>query len=211
MDRTLRNLAAVAAAFFIGFIGTAHPVLAIGNIDFSNPAFAATGTRQTSTPIGHAEFCLLNRSECGPNQVVVNAAALTQENWQQLIDVNNRFNTQVKPVTDEQLYRVPEFWTYPDGYGDCEDYVLAKRRALMEEGWPASTLLITVLRKQDGEGHAVLMVRTDRGDLILDNLDALIKVWTDTPYQYIKRQSQTNAGKWVDIYDPPTRLASLKN
>jgi predicted transglutaminase-like cysteine proteinase len=180
-------------------------------IDFANPAFAATGNSQTSTPIGHAEFCQLHRAECGDNNVMVDAVALTEAKWQQLIDVNNGFNTTVTPETDEQLYRVAEFWTYPNGAGDCEDYALAKRRALLKEGWPASTLLLTVVRQLNGEGHAVLMVRTDRGDLVLDNQDALIRVWTDTPYQFLKRQSQANAGKWVDIYDPPTRLASLRN
>jgi predicted transglutaminase-like cysteine proteinase len=71
----------------------------------------------------------------------------------------------------------------------------------MEAGWPASTLLIAVVRQGDGSGHAVLMVRTDRGDLVLDNQEASIRVWNETPYQYIKRQSQAHAGQWVDMID----------
>lgn len=209
MDRASRRRTIFGAALLVGLLGATQDGMAIG-IDFSNPAFAAAGNRQTSTPIGHAEFCQLHRSECGPNKSFVDAVALTADNWQQLIAINNRLNTGIKPETDEQLYGVPEFWTYPNGYGDCEDYALAKRRALIKDGWPASALLMTVVRKKDGEGHAVLMVRTDRGDLVLDNLDALIKLWTDTPYEFLKRQSQADAGKWVDIYDPPARLASLK-
>ena len=208
MHRASNKLAAIVVSLIIVAFGSPLSALAV-SVDFSNAAFAATGRGQTSTPIGHAEFCLVHRSECGPNTNLVNAVELTAGNWQQLIDVNNRFNTEVTPVTDAKLYNVAELWTYPSGSGDCEDFVLAKRRALMEMGWPASTLLITVVRQHNGEGHAVLMVRTDRGDLILDNQDALIKVWTDTPYQYLKRQSQADSGKWVDIFDTPARLASV--
>ena len=208
MYGAIRTVAVFAVSILVGALVPALPAYAL-NVDFSNPAFAATGRVQTSTPIGHAEFCQLHRGECGPNRQLVSAVELTSDNWQQLIDVNNRYNSNVRPVTDAKLYNVAEFWTYPDQYGDCEDYVLAKRRALIEAGWPASTLLITVVRQRNGEGHAVLMVRTDRGDLVLDNQDALIKLWTETPYEYLKRQSQADSGKWVDIYDNTDRLALL--
>ena len=52
-----------------------------------------------------------------------------------------------------------------------------------------------------GDGHAVLTVRTDRGDFILDNLVSKVLDWRDTRYRYLKRQSTANAGKWVDIID----------
>jgi predicted transglutaminase-like cysteine proteinase len=210
MVRGKSGRALVTAVVLVGGLASAGKALAL-NVDFTNPAFAAIGHKQASTPIGHAEFCHFHRGECGPNAQIVDAVALTEVKWKQLIAVNNQLNTAITPVTDEQLYHVPEFWTYPEGYGDCEDYALAKRRALMQDGWPASTLLMTVVRQKNGEGHAVLMVRTDRGDLILDNQDALIKVWTDTPYQYLKRQSQTDSSKWVDIFDPPTRLAAAQS
>jgi predicted transglutaminase-like cysteine proteinase len=110
-------------------------------------------------------------------------------------------NATVVPVTDEDLYHVSEFWTYPNGYGDCEDIALEKRRELIEAGWPVSTLLMAVVRQRNGEGHAVLMVRTDRGDLVLDNQVGSIDLWSQTPYKFIKRQSQANAGQWVDMVD----------
>ena len=173
---------------------------AAASIDTANPAFAPTGG-MTSIPVGHAEFCRTNRSECGRNASVVEAVELDEGRWKELLSVNQKFNAEVKPVTDSDLYNVAEFWTYPKGAGDCEDYVLAKRRALIERGWAASTLLMAVVRQPNGEGHAVLMVRTDRGDLVLDNQEGLVKVWNDTPYQYLKRQSQSDQGKWVDIID----------
>ena len=83
----------------------------------------------------------------------------------------------------------------------AEDYQLAKQRELIREGWPASDLLMTVVREKSGDGHAVLMVRTDRGDLVLDNEDSLIRLWSDTPYVFLKRQSQGDASAWVGLID----------
>ncbi len=183
---------------------------ASSNVDLSNPAFAAV-TGRTSIPIGHSEFCKTRPQECGINANVQEIVPLTQERWEQLLRVNTAANTNIVAVTDEQLYQTVEFWTYPNGYGDCEDFVLAKRRDLINLGWNPSTLLISVVRQVSGDGHAVLMVRTDRGDLILDNMEGLVKLWNQTPYQYIKRQSQTHAGQWVDIADPRpmSTIASL--
>lgn len=186
------------------------PTQASGKVDLSNPAFVSV-IGSTSIPIGHAQFCRSHSSECTFHSSLSETAPLNQERWNELLEINTQFNTSIAPVTDDKLYQIVEFWTYPNGAGDCEDYVLAKRRALIQIGWPPSTLLITIVREANGAGHAVLMVRTDRGDLILDNQEGLIKLWNQTPYQYIKRQSQSHAGLWVNIADtrPTTTIASL--
>jgi predicted transglutaminase-like cysteine proteinase len=186
-------------------VGVAMFILAMpgkaGEVDFANPAFAPAGGL-TSIPIGAATFCKANRADCAINRNVVEAMPLDEKRWAQLVDTNNLVNAAVVPVTDIDYYRQNEVWAYPtDGYGDCEDFALAKRKALIADGWNPSTLLITVVRQQDGDGHAVLMVRTDRGDLVLDNQDGRILVWNQTPYQYLKRQSQADAGRWVDLID----------
>jgi predicted transglutaminase-like cysteine proteinase len=177
-----------------GVAGTAAAV------DFNNPAFAPGGAA-TSIPVGHYEFCRTAPGECAANPVVAGAVVLTDENWQQLVDINNAINVAVAPLSDADQYQMAERWVYPTTAGDCEDYVLAKRRALAEQGWPISTLLIAVVQQYSGEGHAVLMARTDRGDVVLDNQDGDIHLWNETPYTYIKRQSQEHAGRWVAIAD----------
>ena len=169
--------------------------------DTTNVAFVQTRDGAASIPVGHAEFCQQRPQECGPNAQVISAVPLTEALWQQLLNTNAQVNAAVVPVTDEQLYKVSEFWTYPNGYGDCEDYALEKRRELINQGWPASTLLLTVVKQPNGEGHAVLTVRTDRGDLVLDNQIGSVDLWNATPYKFIKRQSQANAGQWVDMID----------
>lgn len=178
----------------------AAPAMASQSVDLANPAFAPT-TGPTSVPIGAAEFCKTHRKDCGPSADMVDVETLTDANWQQLVAINSAINARVAPITDQDLYHVNEFWTYPDGQGDCEDYALEKRRQLIAKGWSPSALLMTVVRQQNGEGHAVLMVRTDRGDLVLDNQVGQVLVWNTTSYQFIKRQSQTDSRKWVGIDD----------
>ena len=193
--------ALLALAFF------AAPAVASQSVDLSNPAFAPT-TGPTSIPIGAAEFCKTHRNDCGPSASTVEVELLTDASWQQLVGINNAINKRVAPITDQDLYHVNELWTYPNGQGDCEDYALEKRRQLIAKGWSPSALLMTVVRQQNGEGHAVLMVRTDRGDLVLDNQVGQVLVWNDTSYQFIKRQSQTDSRKWVGIDDTRIITAS---
>ncbi len=166
-------------------------------------AFMMT-TGKTSQPIGHYEFCQSHVSECQIRSRKPARVVLTPQLWNQLVAVNAQVNLSVTPETDEQNYGRQEFWAYPNGRGDCEDLVLLKRRDLIQEGWPVSALLITVVRQKNGEGHAVLTVETDRGDLILDNLQPRVLVWGDTDYLYVKRQSEFDTGQWVGIEDART-------
>ena len=179
-------------------------------VDLSNPAFTKE-RGATSTPVGYYQFCKMWPAEC-VGRDATNPVVLTDPLWQQLTSVNLAVNAAVRPVTDQDLYHVAEYWTYPQGgAGDCEDFVLEKRRELIANGWPEADLLIAVVRKLDGEGHAVLIAHTDRGDLVLDNLDGGVRVWSDTPYVYVKRQSGADNRQWVGLEDNRQILsASIK-
>jgi predicted transglutaminase-like cysteine proteinase len=152
----------------------------------------------TSQPIGHYEFCQSHRSECGANRNV-NAVDMTDAKWELVRFVNNVVNTTITPMTDKEIYGKEEVWAYPTTAGDCEDFALLKRRILIQRGFSPANLLMTVVRKPDGEGHAILTLRTTRGDFVLDNLASTVKPWFDTNYSFIKRQSSANAGRWVTI------------
>ena len=161
----------------------------------------------TSQPIGHYDFCKTHVSECNIRPTDLNPIRVSAYVWQEIASVNDEVNHAVKPLSDIDHYGKDEVWAYPDdGLGDCEDYVLEKRRDLMRKGISLADLLITVVRKPDGEGHAVLTVRTDRGDYILDNLTDEVKSWTRTPYRYLKRQAVDNTGRWVSIRSGQTTL-----
>ena len=119
----------------------------------------------TLPPIGYVTFCQIHKVDCRPKGPFVDRIQLTPAKLSELKRVNDQVNTAVVPVTDLEHYGKVDWWTYPaDGKGDCEDYALEKRRRLIALGWPESTLLITVVRDQNNEGHAILTVRTDEGD-----------------------------------------------
>lgn len=153
----------------------------------------------TSQPIGHYEFCQAYPSECEIKSKSSTAPRVTDFGWSVIREVNASVNREITPITDMDLFGKDEVWTYPEVAGDCEDFVLLKRKRLMEKGFSPSDLLITVVRKPDGEGHAVLTVRTSQGDFVLDNLNDDAKLWTRTSYRFLKRQASFHTGRWVTI------------
>lgn len=193
MLKTITKMIAVAVLLSGGLIETAQAL----------PAnMAVTGA--TNPPIGHYEFCKINPSECTPNGKDRGPMVLTREGWQKILEINYDVNQAIAPLTDMEINGVEEKWSYPDTVGDCEDYVLLKRRKLIENGFSPSNLLITVVLQPSGAGHAVLTVRTDRGDFILDNMRDKVLLWSDTEYTYLKRQSTENSGRWVKLQDGRT-------
>ena len=160
-------------------------------------------------PIGWVEFCNDNPADCKGGATQPRDIVMTQAAWKDLVRVNRWVNENVKPMTDQDHWGVIEKWSYPtDGYGDCEDYVLLKRKMLMDAGWPREALLITVVRDKKGEGHAVLTVKSDKGEFILDNQNEDVLAWTETGYRFVKRQSQADANVWVSLGDSRPAVAT---
>ncbi|MER8520738.1 MULTISPECIES: transglutaminase-like cysteine peptidase [unclassified Mesorhizobium] len=165
----------------------------------------------TSQPIGHYDFCKSHRAECEIRSRDNGPEHMTGKLWRQITSVNLTVNNNVKPMSDLDQYGQDEFWAYPDsGFGDCEDYALEKRRRLINSGIPVSDLLMTVVRKPDGEGHAVLTVRTDTGDFILDNLTDTVRRWDQTGYRFLKRQAGTDTGRWVSLDGDNPLVSAIK-
>ncbi len=166
----------------------------------SAAGFMPSGTR-TSQPIGHYDYCVSDPDDCTKKTGNPAPVTLTRKLWSDMQDVNNAANTMIEPITDMDQWGVEERWSIPVNKGDCEDYVLMKRKQLIGMGVPISDALITVVRQRNGAGHAVLTVRTDRGDFILDNLEPQILAWNKTSYRYLKRQSDKDASQWVSVQD----------
>jgi len=145
------------------------------------------------------KFCETNLSECAVDTSQPMTIDLTPQVWKTLNAVNQHVNATIQPVTDMDHWGVVDLWSFPDdGKGDCEDFQLLKRRLLAEKGLPRRAMRMTVVIDELGEGHAVLMIRTDKGDYILDNKTNSILPWDRTGYVYIKRESQT-ATAWVSL------------
>lgn len=162
--------------------------------------FGALGA-VTKAPSGWLQFCSENPAECRPAAEESRDVVLTPELLQQLFSINAYANGRVKWTSDAELYRKTEHWAYPLDRGDCEDIVLLKRRLLANAGWPLGALLITTVEDPNDKDqlHAVLTVRTDRGELILDNQTPEILFWFETNYRYLTRQSPADPNVWVSF------------
>jgi predicted transglutaminase-like cysteine proteinase len=199
---TLVVVGAAALAATTGVAAASERNLAYNYVAHERIVYATVGAT-TRAPIGWVEFCVEYKPECDTKPVAPRDIVLTPKVWSDLVKVDTWVNDHVKPMTDLDHWGVVERWNYPDdGYGDCEDYVLQKRRMLLRAGWPRSALLITVVRDKKGDGHAVLTVKTNRGEYILDNQTADILPWNKTGYHFVKRQSQSDPNQWISIGAP---------
>jgi predicted transglutaminase-like cysteine proteinase len=195
--RTKTGLGAAASVMAIALV-----MSPIAGKTEEHPLFISIGDT-VRPPIGWVEFCVEYDPECKTKPSAPRDVVLTTVAWKELERINLWVNTHVKPMTDMDHWGVIERWNYPDdGYGDCEDYALQKRKMLMQAGWPREALLMTVVRDQHGDGHAVLTVKTDRGEYILDNQRDEILSWSDTGYRFVKRQSQSDPNIWISLGDP---------
>jgi predicted transglutaminase-like cysteine proteinase len=154
-------------------------------------------------PYGFVRYCEANETACSPSGSAEQRLNPTPQSLSELDDVNRAVNAAITPATDNEIYGVSEYWTVPEKRGDCEDYALLKQKVLIEHGWPSSALLLTVVRDEKGEGHAVLTARTSQGDFILDNKVDDVKLWNKTGYQFVMRQSYIEPKVWVSL-DPAT-------
>ncbi len=160
-------------------------------------------------PYGFVRFCESNPQECVVTSSADARFEATPERLSELDEVNRGVNHEIEPATDMEIYGVPEYWTLPTTRGDCEDYALLKRHRLIQRGWPSAAMLITVVRDEKNDGHAVLTARTSQGDFILDNKIDIVRLWNQTPYHYVMRQSYMDPKVWVslDPNDAPTPAA----
>jgi len=183
--------------------------LGSGTLPNDRVAYVSVG-EPARAPIGWVEFCVEYKSECATRPSAPRDVVLTAKAWSDMVKVNAWVNDSIKPITDLEHWGVVERWNYPeDGQGDCEDYVLLKRRMLMQAGWPREALLITVVRDKKGDGHAVLTVKTNRGEFVLDNQETEVLAWNKTGYRFVKRQAQTDPNLWVSLGDPRTAPATV--
>lgn len=173
---------------------------------------SATTYGKSLPPVGYVDFCAHDQDECKASDGKNERLAMSPDNWNLLVQVNTYVNSKIKPVSDQDQYNVAEKWTYPTSAGDCEDYALLKKRYLQSMGFNPSELLMTVLLDEKGEGHAVLTIVTDNGDFVLDNRRDDILRWDQTPYKFLKRQSQADPKKWVSLQKATAQvLVSMKS
>lgn len=166
----------------------------------SLPSASKVVEKSTAKPVlAWTKFCERHPDECAIDLSEPTTLTMTPETWRTITAVNRRVNTRIRPMTDKAHWGVVDSWNFPeDGAGDCEDYQLLKRRMLVERGMPRRAMRMTVVIDELNEGHAVLMIRTDRGDYILDNKTSIVLPWEQTGYVYVKREGQDSTA-WVSL------------
>jgi predicted transglutaminase-like cysteine proteinase len=155
-------------------------------------------------------FCESHPDECRVDLSQPAQISLNSQVWITFTQVNERVNSSILAVTDQDHWGVLDRWDYPDdGLGDCEDIQLLKRKLLVQAGLPQRAMRMAAVIDEQGQGHAVLMILTDRGDFILDNKRNAILPWRRTGYTFIKREG-TNGNAWVALGDqsPPVVTAN---
>ena len=115
--------------------------------------------------------------------------------------VNVAANAAIRPISDQRQYAVAERWALPTARGgDCEDFALFKKMKLVEAGIAPERLLLAAVLDRDNKPHAVLVMRTGRGDFVLDNLTDRILPWTDTGYVFLRMQDPRAPKGWVSVF-----------
>jgi predicted transglutaminase-like cysteine proteinase len=191
------RLFAIAGVLALAFIGTGEAgAQTLASLPNSRPI----DNIGTARPVlGWVKFCERHPDECRVNVLEPAVVTMTPQIWRIIGLVNRRVNARIKALTDKEHWGVVDSWDFPDdGYGDCEDYQLLKRRNLADYGLPRRAMRMTVVIDEQGEGHAVLMLRTDRGDFVLDNKTNAVLPWNQTGYVFVKREGQEDA-TWASL------------
>lgn len=142
----------------------------------------------------------LTRQAPKPAPFVAPVISMSAQDWKTVRNINRDVNRQIRSGSDTRVYGRDDYWAVPNGAnarGDCEDYVLAKRQALVRAGYPTGALSIAVVETRWGEVHAVLLVATDEGDFVLDNLTGRISRWDQVSYRWRERQAPGKTFEWV--------------
>lgn len=161
-------------------------------------ARALTDAGPTLAPLAFVQFCEAYREQCQDN---ASRASITLDarSWQDLQQVNARVNAAIVPDEAKGGFG----WSLETRVGNCNDYAVQKRDALIKLGYPMAALSLAVVETRFGEGHLVLTARTDRGDLVLDNRRATVLAWNRTGYAWLKRQSAGDPHLWVSVSTKP--------
>lgn len=148
-------------------------------------------------PEQYRVFCTNNPGACeleGASEI-----PWSPDNQRALARINRGVNEETTYVSDWEFSGLDDVWNYPfQCHGDCEDFVLEKRRRLVEEEFPGAALNIaTAIHKLERYPHAVLLAETSRGTWVLDNYSDALLCWDDTPYRFTRRELPD--GQWIKL------------
>jgi predicted transglutaminase-like cysteine proteinase len=153
----------------------------------------------TLPPMAYTMFCLRYQDECRAKPLFRGGPVrLTEERWVDLKEVNQTVNRNIIAERNERGL-AEETWLINPDRGDCNDYAVSKRHEPLDRGWPARALLLSEVVTSSREHHLVLVVRTNSGDLVLDNMTPQIRPWSRAPYRWVRIQLPNKPRVWATI------------
>ena len=137
-------------------------------------------------PAPSAWFALLRqRPELDPAHEAFEPMRLTVGRGAELIKVNKEINAAVRYRADAGR----DFWEVGGREGDCEDIAIRKLAELVGSyGFPRGALTLSACKLDYGRGHAVLLVHSDKGVYVMDNLTPRVLPWRALPYSWVARE-----------------------
>lgn len=166
--------------------------------DLLSPGAKLIEKQAVTPPFAHILFCARNPSECQDNHGE-SVVTLTPDRLKELSSLNRKINRTIRGRNDDDNSMNGDLWQVNVKSGDCEDFALTKRSRLISMGWSSRALRIATAVTRSGEGHAVLIVRTDRGDLVLDNRFNMIKNFDKTDLRLEMIQSEADPLVWYNL------------
>ena len=166
----------------------------------SQPAVVVPRTVGPRPFSGDMPMAAGDRAIAGAVSIAPPVVALDKAAWELINTVNRNVNRRIRRSSDARTFGVADFWqapTEPGARGDCEDYVLAKRADLLRAGIPAGALSIAIVNTRWGESHAVLLLSSNVGEVVLDNLSPWISRWDQVDYDWQERQAPGRIFDWV--------------
>jgi predicted transglutaminase-like cysteine proteinase len=154
----------------------------------------------TLAPMAFTQFCLRYPGDCEQQQFSFGGdrIELDKARWSELETVNRTVNSSIHPERNNNGL-AGEKWLLNPVRGDCNDYAVTKRHQLIARGWPSRTVLLSEVVTVSGEHHLVTVVRTNSGDLVLDNLTDQIVPWSRAHYRWVRIQTPKNPNYWASI------------
>ena len=160
--------------------------------------------RSVVGPAGWLNWCMADMARCAPAGSADPVPA-TRELLHLLDRVQAQVNDAIRPEAEPQGR---DLWQTGAGRGDCEDYALAKQQRLRDLGLPAGATRLATARLRSGELHAVLTVETDRGTLVLDNLQRGVVPMNSLAYDWQRAQGADGTLQWRELRTAPAAAAA---
>ncbi|WP_216665498.1 transglutaminase-like cysteine peptidase [Pseudoruegeria sp. HB172150] len=173
------------------------PAISANALDAAHRAFIPI-TAVAPPPVAARELCARYSWACA---TTVGRQSIRNTDMERVSFINKQVNRETREISDQRQYRIADRWSLPTRIGgDCEDFAIKKKYALISAGFPPESLLIATVLDGRSQPHAVLLVRTEAGDFILDNLNNEIRRWFASGYTFLRMQNPENPKSWVTVF-----------